>query len=112
MNTNPQPSPEVKPAITEADVVAFLAIKLAELRQKTGQSYAYISVELGGSAPGANTEWGTYVHEGSHLKAKTADDVIEKAVDEVAPGNIAERKRAEAARLLAEADRLAGKEAA
>lgn len=115
MSTTTQTAPEVKPAITEADVVAFLVAKVGELHQKTGVNYAFVSVEIGTPYTGQRPIFGTYVDGGSHLKGASFAEVIDKAVAEVAPDALIARKRAEAERLLAEAAKIeaskAGKEA-
>lgn len=91
--------------ITEADVIAFVSAKLAELRNATKINYAHIRLNVGTDG----IEWTTYVDSGKHCEALTIDDAIAAQVECLTDnGRTARAKEARdhAARLIAEADRL------
>jgi len=90
--------------ITEADVIAFMQSKQAELRKATGVEYSSIAVEI--MACANLPVWRTYSDGGKHLPAKTADDAIAAQVELVHPLKRAEQARLQAARLIAEAEML------
>ena len=103
-NTNAGTSPA---QITEAQVVAFMQEKQAELRKATGIDYSTITCGLN-AATGSPT-WVSYSDGGRHLDAATADAAIAAQVAYLQPAsNTARAKQAreQAAALLAKAEKL------
>lgn len=123
MSTNAQPSPEVKPAITEADVVAFLVSKQAKIRKAIKDlaglsSYMSFTAQPDQSKPfriysfRSGGDLKDIVGEGETVEAAIADFLANHAAAQPSP----EKLRAEAAAKIAEAEKLeaatAGKETA
>lgn len=94
--------------ITEADVVAFLTAKAAQLGEQTGEQYASVKCEVLNACHGsqANVRWATYVNGDKHRNADSLDAVFNEAVHAMAPVYRANALRENAAKLLAEAAAL------
>jgi hypothetical protein len=121
MKTETQPSPEVKPAITEADVVAFLVTINCEVRERTAKlcenlGFDPTKVEVGpGSRPFCISAWkGPNYAYGYGKTLAEAEENFAAEMRQKAPAP--EKLRAEAAALVAQAEKLeattAGKETA
>lgn len=99
-----------KSEITEAQVVAFLASRMADLRAKFGpKGYVNMRVNAAQYAPSRPPEF--YFQIGADVLAKdytgaTFAEALANA-DEETPEKKAAEKRAQAARLIAEADAIA-----
>lgn len=86
---------------TEADVIAFLERKCAEVRERTGSAEATVSVTNRISVPAQRSDH-AYWHAhawGECASAETSEGAIAELVR-------AARKREQAAKLLAEAETL------
>jgi len=99
-------------SITEAQVIAFLKDRALEIKQKFGaDKYAHASMEVSLYHVGMDSPASARVSIGSgamgpHIYAPTFAEAWLEAADKT-PEKRAELKRAEAARLIAEADALA-----
>lgn len=118
MSTETQPIADVKPAITEADVVAFLANQIRNLSEATGEVYCQFEViahsyDAKSSAP-ARITWKAYTPTGAFTEGRDAASAIAANAAKAHPAARAKTAREQAAKLLAEATQLemAGKEAA
>jgi len=97
--------------ITETDVIEFLSAKAKELNRLTNNSYASVGISitetLYNGNPGQSIRCNAYV-DGckSHRDTNSLDVAIGLIVAEMAPAARVEALRAQAAKLLAEADSL------
>lgn len=94
--------------ITEADVIAFLTERAAELSAQTGEPYCSVTLEVLNASHGrpARITWKTYVVGDTHRTASTLDEVMNASVRAMRPDVRAEELRKQAEKLLAEANAL------
>jgi hypothetical protein len=99
-------------AITEADVVAFLAAAAYDLSSKVGGQYCSINVKIsqhsigtcGFADPGVT--FTTYVHQDVHREAPSLAEAMAASISACSPEVIRATLRARAAALIAEADAI------
>jgi hypothetical protein len=95
--------------ITEADVVAFLVAKVAELADRNSEPYSILQLEILNGSPSRKTKitWGAYTHGDTFRRADTIEGAISASVAAMSPAVRARELREKAAAMLAEAANLA-----
>lgn len=94
-------------AITEQQVIEFVAQRARELSVNIGKVYVTIELRVTDFADGKREiKWMSYGHGDAYRSGKTCDEACDKTLKALDPKHRAEELRAKAAAMIAEAETL------
>lgn len=99
---------QIKPEITEQEVVNFIVNNAAKLKSSVGELYCHVALGISHhSEESIQVHWTTYVHGDCHRTASTINEAMLKSIKAMNPDIRANDLREKARKMLEEADALA-----